>query len=302
MSTNSRTVNSLIATALLVVACAMPSQRDKSAPRETLLATERAFARDSVAHGVRAAFLAYFADDGINFQQGPVNTKESLRARPVPENPLASTLDWQPMVAVVAKADDLGFTTGPYTLTDNVGTRSPQHGVFFSVWQHEADGLWRVALDAGISAPSPVSPTALGTDPPSSETVRGDAQASSAATRGTLLALERQPLRINIPGEKQSSDYVSLIDGNTRLYRNGAAPIIGRDAIVLHYQGRRLWLDWAPIDGRVARSADFAYTYGRVSARDAAGALPPTRGWYVHLWLRDGAGNWKLAFDIELPA
>jgi ketosteroid isomerase-like protein len=301
MSTSHRTISLLIAAALLAVACAMQPQRDRSAPREALVATERSFARDSVAHGVRAAFLAYFADDGINFQPGPVNTKEALRARPAPENPLTSTLDWQPVVAAVAKAGDLGFTTGPYTLTDNTGSRSPQHGVFFSIWQYEADGLWRVALDAGVSAPAPVVPAALGTDPPTNDTVRGDAQAASASARGALLALERQPLRINIPGEKQSGDYISLIDVNTRLYRNGAAPIIGRDAIVLHYQSRRLWVDWAPVDGRVSRSADLAYTYGRVSTRDAVGAQSPTRNWYVHLWLRDGAGSWKLAFDIELP-
>jgi ketosteroid isomerase-like protein len=302
MSTSHRTASSLIVVALLAAACAMPQSHESGAARETLVATERAFARDSVAHGIRAAFLAYFADDGINFQPGPVNTKESLQARAAPENPLASTLDWQPVVAGVAKAGDLGFTTGPYTLTDSAGIRPTQYGVFFSIWQHDADGLWRVAVDAGVSAPTPVNPGALGSDPPSNETVRGDAQATSSAVRGALLALERQPLRINIPSEKQAADYASLIDVNTRLYRNGAVPVIGRDAIVLHYQTRRLWIDWAPVDGRVSRSADFAYTYGRVTTRDAAAAQPPTRNWYVHLWLRDSAGNWKLAFDIELPA
>lgn len=297
-----RSVLALAAIALLIAACGSASKRDTEISRETLAATERAFARDSVTYGIREAFLAYFADDGINFQPGPVNTKEALRARPPPENPLASTLDWQPVIAAVARSADLGFTTGPYTLTDNVGTRPAQSGVFFSVWQRDPDGVWRVALDAGISTPTGVAASALGSDPAVNEPARGSTPLTAAGVRTALLALERQSVRVNIPGEKQSIDYVSLLASDARLYRNGIAPIIGAGAIVQHFQGRRLWLDWAPIDARVARSADLAFSYGRVTVRDAANSLPAVRAWYVHIWLRDAQGAWKLSFDIELPA
>src|SRR5215813_12698567 len=73
----------LIAAALIVVC------QEKSLP-EGLLAmaqTERAFARLSVEKGVREAFTTYFADDGVNFQPHPVNTKEAFAKQSATSGP-----------------------------------------------------------------------------------------------------------------------------------------------------------------------------------------------------------------------
>lgn len=59
-------------------------------------------------------------------------------------------------------------------------------------------------------------------------------------------------------------------------------------------------VSWAPIDGRVSAAGDMAVTYGRYREIDHT---PQTReGYYTHLWLRDAAGAWQLAYDIALPA
>ncbi len=73
----------LLASALLMLhACTLGTRPSQDDLRESLAATERAFARHSLEHGLRAAFIEYFADDGINFQPDPVNAKEAFRARP----------------------------------------------------------------------------------------------------------------------------------------------------------------------------------------------------------------------------
>ena len=106
---------------LFVAACAAPPapmttpRQPTEAARDSLAASELAFARHSVEQGMRAAFIEYFADDGINFAPDPGNTRARYRARPEAIEPFV--LDWHPAIAAVARAGDLGFTTGPYTIT-----------------------------------------------------------------------------------------------------------------------------------------------------------------------------------------
>jgi hypothetical protein len=47
-----------------------------------------------------------------------------------------------------------------------------------------------------------------------------------------------------------------------------------------------------PRGGRVARSRDLAYTYGRIVA-------PAGPSYYVHLWTRDAAGAWRIAIALR---
>src|SRR5437763_16613391 len=143
----------LLPTALvLLVLPSARSQEQKLPPAlASLVEAERAFAPLSVAKGVRESFLTYFADDGINFQPHPTNTKEALRKRPAPATPPPVTLDWYPVYADASHAGDLGYTTGPYTFTDHSQQSRPTpYGYYFSVWQKQADGCWKVAVDSGI--------------------------------------------------------------------------------------------------------------------------------------------------------
>ena len=120
---------SLAAAIVLVVgACTTlpappPTQRPPAASaRDSLAASELAFARYSVEHGMRAAFIEYFADDGVNFAPDPGNTRARFRARPEAIEPFV--LDWHPAIAAAARAGDLGFPTGPDTITGRAPSRA----------------------------------------------------------------------------------------------------------------------------------------------------------------------------------
>ena len=121
----------LLATLLLVSAAA--GQQPKLSPNlASLVAAERAFARTSVEKGIRDSFLAFFADDGINFQPHPVKTREAILKRPAPAKRPPVTLNWEPAYADVSQAGDLGYTTGPYVLTDQSPQPSPpRYGFYF---------------------------------------------------------------------------------------------------------------------------------------------------------------------------
>ncbi len=180
------------AVAFVIGACATPQtpRRATDAGRESVAASERAFARQSVEHGMRAAFLEYFADDGINFAPGPGNTRERFRARPDAIEPFV--LDWHPAITAVARAGDLGFTTGPFTITGRApAVREPAQGVFLSVWRRQADGNWRVIVDGGVSTNAPVPDAAFGEDP---QPLSPIANAAESAGQKALFDLEARPL------------------------------------------------------------------------------------------------------------
>ncbi|MGD2152685.1 MAG: hypothetical protein PVG79_05410, partial [Gemmatimonadales bacterium] len=87
---------------------------DREARDETALSglidSERAFARAAAELGTLTAFRTYLADDAVLFRPRAVHAQQWLRQ--APETP--GLLSWEPVVADVSAAGDLGYTTGPW--------------------------------------------------------------------------------------------------------------------------------------------------------------------------------------------
>jgi len=280
---------------LFVAACATPlppttPRQPTDADRDSLAASELAFAKRSVEQGMRAAFIEYFADDGINFAPDPGNTRARYRARPEAIEPFI--LDWHPAIAAVARAGDLGFTTGPYAITGRApAVREPAQGMFFSVWRRQPDGDWRVIVDGGAPTRAPVPDAAFGEDP---QPLISIAKAASAAGQKTLFELEAQPLF----GEPAAANgYAALLADEARLVIGPAPPALGRDAIVALLAERQLKFRWETLAAGVSRSDDLGYSYGRLHL---LAAREKTTGHYVHVWMRDRGGHWRIVAELML--
>jgi len=280
---------------LFVAACATPlppttPRQPTDADRDSLAASELAFAKRSVEQGMRAAFIEYFADDGINFAPDPGNTRARYRARPEAIEPFI--LDWHPAIAAVARAGDLGFTTGPYAITGRAPVvREPAQGMFFSVWRRQPDGDWRVIVDGGAPTRAPVPDAAFGEDP---QPLISIAKAAGAAGQKTLFELEAQPLF----GEPAAANgYAALLADEARLVIGPAPPALGRDAIVALLAERQLKFRWETLAAGVSRSDDLGYSYGRLHL---LAAREKTTGHYVHVWMRDRGGHWRIVAELML--
>ena len=260
----------------------------------SLVDAEDAFARMGWERGVRAAFLAHFAADGVVFEPKPVPLRETWSARPAPANPLALRLQWSPAQAGVARSNDLGYTTGPYTAWNAADPDRKSQGAFFSVWRRNAAGRWEVILDAGIRTPGAVDFAALGAAP----RPHFHGRSNAAAQRRRLLALEARESASAAPGITPTS-YARLLADDVRLHRNGAPPFASRAIVAPEIAHRMSHVAWTPIDARVSAAGDMAVTYGRYRETDRASHAHD--GYYAHLWLRDAAGRWRLAYDIALP-
>jgi ketosteroid isomerase-like protein len=285
--------------AMLLGACTgAPPAPD--AALDELFAAERAFAKDSTEHGIRAAFLDHFASDGIDFRPGPGVMRERMRARPAPADPLALMLDWSPQAGAVARSGDLGYTTGPFSLSNQRDpSAAARYGYFFSVWKRE-NGVWRVALDAGVSTPAAPPPdslvAAVGTSPRSAGSMTSNAR---GAGKDTLVALERGARSLD-PDPSEGASYFELLANSARVLREGSYAIVGADAArkALASTGRRVV--WTPAGAGAAASDDFGYTYGRYVR--FIGSAEEASGYYVHVWQRDESGAWRIAAEVQLPA
>jgi hypothetical protein len=267
-------------------------------PLNNLFDAERAFARAASVQGVRAAFSVYMAQDAVVFRPGPVSYHADVASRPAPAKPSTVRLEWAPQAGAIARSGDLGFTTGPYRVMKDDTHPPVDQGYFFSIWKQTQDG-WRVALDAGVqsTAPPPQEGLAnflLPTEifPPAPATA-----AQLAASRSDLLARERAPRSLSADALGMGS-YYDWITDSTRWQRTGPPAQFG-PAIRAELVGAGGRLDWVPVDAVVAKSNDFAYSYGSFTRTTADGHVFP--GYYVHVWQRNDFNDWKLSAVVWLP-
>lgn len=288
----------LIPAALLLAACASaPTYPDGTL--EDLFNAERAFARDATERGIRAAFLAHFAADGVDFRPSPGVMRERVLARPAPVDPLALLLDWSPQAGAVARSGDLGFTTGPYALSSPRDPHAPtRYGYFLSVWKRE-NGQWRVAIDAGVATPAAPPPETTGSGAQASASLRS-VPVFDRGGKDALLAIEREGRSLDpVQDAAGEPSYFELLDNSVRVLREGSYALIGADAArkALAAPGRRIF--WTPAAAAVSAGNDFGYTYGRYAR--FVGTSEEATGYYLHVWQRDSAGAWRITADVQLP-
>ena len=282
---------------LLAASVASKDKKSSSVVNEVADA-ERAFAKTSVEKGVRDSFIEFFAEDGINFTPHPTKTKENLSKRPATRSPF--TLNWQPIYADASQAGDLGFTTGPYTLTDTrPNPQATVYGYYFSFWRKQADGSWKVVIDFGIQTPEPKSQTY--TFNPAPKTTFKKANVNSEAEREALLKADREFIHL-ASNEGANKAYNATLTDYARIHRNGRMPVVGKAAIQAFLAEKTMTIAGEPVFADVAASADLGYTYGKFEWKEK-GAEQVTKGYYVRAWKRDAKGAWKIIVDIanELP-
>jgi len=293
-----RTAVTLFVAAVASAAPAIANAHDDDPEEQALVSlidAELAFARMGLEQGIRAAFLANFAPDGVAFEPAPIRLVETWSARPANPNPKALRLEWAPAQAGVAHSFDMGYTTGPFKLTDTTRDAPPRHGVFFSVWRREAGGPWKVVLDMGVSTPGTVDFVPLGVAP----RPRWRGKADAAVQQKAIRAREARTLATG-GAAATAGTYADLLAPDVRVHRDGALPVVGRVAVARAVRDRAVRIVWTPLDVRVAESADLAVTHGRY--REIARSGTSQDGFYTHLWLRDAGGRWRIAYDIALAA
>lgn len=259
---------------------------------DALVEAERLFARDTARLGIRAGFLAWFAREAIGFRPALGNARQQIEARPVPANPTATRLEWEPRVGDVAGDAALGWLTGPSVLIAADGSR--RYGNYLSIWKKTADG-WRVQIDVGADAPSPVPFEPGFTRMPARHgRYTAPARPTAHGVTRSLTALHDADADANRP-----LGFVAALADEARLHRPGHLPLVGRTAIATGTTGTERAGRWTSLATHQATSLDLGYSYGRHDP--ASGPAPDQGGYYVRVWRRNAKGAWQIVAQVDQP-
>lgn len=274
---------------------------EKNFPRSLapVVEAEHAFAQLSIAQGMKPAFLRYAAPDGVIFERdGPAGAIETWAQRnPAP----TGLLTWWPVYADVASSGDLGWTTGPYEFRDNPSDAKPSDtGHFFTVWRRQPDGSWKFVLDLGVRHPAPDAPeTALRYPAWLRKSAPPAAFPDTVAARKSLLEAERAFSEESLKKGARAA-LLARADETARIYRQGAHPVVGRDAVALALKVDSEYVGWNALKGDVSGAGDLGYAYGTYEVK-ATSTQPAERGHYARVW-RHRSGSWRVVLQVVHPA
>jgi uncharacterized protein (TIGR02246 family) len=103
-------------------------------------------------------FASFYADDGVLLLEGAPDARGIAALREgiagMMQDPNFA-LSFAADDVVVARSGDLAYETGTYTLTMSGpdGEPATQKGHYVDVWKKNAQGEWKVAVDAPVSDP-----------------------------------------------------------------------------------------------------------------------------------------------------
>lgn len=293
MRPNFRWCAPALAGGVLLAACGVLAADAPMPPGlEMLRRTERAFSQTTSEIGVRNGFLTFFAADAI----APPDTGSIFRrmaSNPSAVDPRPPGFTWEPLFGDIAKDGDLGYLTGPVLFTRPDGSKS--HGVYFSIWRKNPEGLWRVMLDAGVDVPSLPAEFASNTFRPAAASAwkapdgaKPDREGLARADRELLAAAEKNP----------SAAYGSALAEQARMHRDGRHPVLGREAFLAELERSHESLSGRQLKVDVAASGDLGWTFGTCRIRTGDTTKD---GGYTRVWKRDDAGRWRVVLDVVNP-
>jgi hypothetical protein len=242
---------------------------------DAVIEAERAFARDATTIGWITAQRRHAAEDAIVLRPGPVDLQDNLAGR---TGDGQRGLDWRPAFAGMSRAQDFGFTSGPFF--QNGATQPGGH--YFTVWRRQADGTLKWIFDAGTDV-TDAAPIATDAAVPQLPFAGGGAGSAGAAS-AEVWALEAENATI--------AQLAALLSPDVRVNRSEAAPAAGQDAATLFGQTPAT-ARFRTLRAEGSEEGDLAFTFGEVAGVSGAAH-------YARIWQRRRAG-WRIVFDQVFP-
>jgi ketosteroid isomerase-like protein len=293
----------LRAAALLAPVLALPadlpaqSRTAADSAWASVIEAERAFARHSLRLDTQGAFTTYLSGDALLYRPRVVRAAAYLRARPMSER---LVMTWEPIYGDVSSSGDFAWTTGPWIAGDRRQPEvNPSFGQYARVWRRQANGAWKVEVEAGVPHEADsIGPKKI-TRAAASQWRR--AASESAAARTLLLRTDSLFARA-ADNNGAAAAFRQRAGPQMRLLRKGRFPLLGADASA--YLKATDGYSWRPVAARVSSAGDLGYTYGVYAVTTGTG--PARRatetGDYLRIWRRTASGDWRVVLDLASPA
>ena len=260
----------------------------------SLVAAENYFSALAKKDGSKEAFLKVSDDESLIFRPDPVKVKDFYGKGTV-DGP--GQLSWIPVYAKISQSGDWGFTTGPYTFL-NSPDAEPSYGQYLSVWKADFKGVWKLALDLGISHQKPVKEPELNfTEPKDIKFYKQISPARLKQRQEIITTTDR--LFSNTLMKDQSLAHDVFLAENARLLFPGEEPIIGKARINNFVGKNQMSIESEPLRADRALGSDLAYSYGIAYVTKNKVI---TKYHYVRIWESQEEHKWNVILEIYTPA
>jgi hypothetical protein len=260
----------------------------------SLIAAENYFAAYTKDKGIREAFLKVSDESTILFKPSPLKAKEFFDKKSSIDR---GKLDWTPVFAKISKSGDWGFTTGPYSYGTNI-SETTIYGQYLSVWQTNSKGVWKLALDLGMTHPKPLNEPNLNfVDPKNFRFFRQIAEARLKQREELILTTDK--LFSNTLLDNQRLAYNTFFAEEGRLLFPGYEPIVGKTKINNFLSRQQIIVETMPAVANRALGSDLAYTYGKaqITRNNVVSQFN-----YVRVWESQEGFTWNILLEIYIPA
>jgi ketosteroid isomerase-like protein len=259
------------------------SPADNTFAARQIAKTDSDYSALSVANGMPAACVAYFADDGIAFAPRAVNGKKYWAS----QKEFPGTLVWQPIFAASSRDGNLGYTTGPWELKKSNNTSA--FGNYVTVWRKHSGEKWKIVLDVGVDNPQPAEA------PPPLQLLPAELTASSReeAQRNYHRAARAFAAHAK---EDIGKAIIEAAAPEIRVLRDKSFPAVGTSAaeVVLGSEHGKVTQQLSGT--KLSSSTDLAYTYGNYF--EERGNITE-QGICLMIWQANLNGDWKVAVDLR---
>jgi len=277
---------------LFVAWMAMPELQAEDVDLEkavgSLITAEKAYAKLAGEKGFREASMSVLADDAVIFTPGAVNGKKFWRE--TKEDPVTI---WRPIFASISRSGELGYTTGPSEYRKSRDAEKPDaFGHFVTIWQKNANGVWKVALDVGVNHPQREEAEGeIRIHVPNFPLVHPESGSADLDKTEHSFAKSLK--------EDEADAITDNASNDIRVYRSGHLPAVGKTAAKKMLGDKKAKTTRAPLGAGTSTPIDLAYEYGEyTSENDDANE----RGIYLCIWRLESDGAWKLALDFQKSA
>jgi ketosteroid isomerase-like protein len=185
---------------------------------------------------------------------------------------------------------------GPWRIqlnTKSILTDDQVQGWFISMWRRQADGGWKVAVDAGVSAPMTFAMPATVTNGTATVPTAARVASDAASAKLAITAAENAfgaAAKNGIGGAIEK-----VADPQLRLFREGKAAAFGARESHATLEADVRKAACAADQVIASESGDFGYTYGTCTGIEGDGA--PKYG-FLHVWRKQPGGSWSILVDV----
>jgi ketosteroid isomerase-like protein len=243
--------------------------------------TEKSFAAFAVDHGTRDAFLHFIDSTGIMFDAGkPVNGLAYWQKRETRKG----ILNWWPEYAEIARSNDLGYTTGPWTFRQNTVTDSIlARGRFITVWHRNDKGEWKFLVDLGVN-------NVPFTGDSNTKKIDMRVLGYKVGNQKSLLKCEEDFMMKTGSQESRLKAYKENLGSEFLLNRNNNNPVTTTDSLGTLVGSMPAEVNYTINGSGISSTGDLGYVFGSTLINGKSEN-------YLRIWRREGK-HWKITLEV----